>query len=333
VNGKVHLFLLLLDEQRYALRVSGVVRVVRMVEITAMPQAACGVLGLVNVQGEVLPVVDLRSSLGHPARQLQPQDVLIIAGTGSRKVALPADAVAGVVEYPEQAVVADREMLRRPEYLEGVVKLPDGLVLVCDLERILSLCSEPWPQGQRQERGFPPPQAVTAGDGAARRLLRDRAQKLAREPEAEGVQQRLELVEFLLSGENYAIESLFIREVYPLRELTPLPCTPPFVLGIVNLRGKILSVIDMRKFFDLREQGLSDLNKVIIVHDARMEFGILADAILGVRTILGGELQPSLPTLTEIGAEYLKGVTRDRLVVLDAGKMLADHRIVVHEEA
>lgn len=166
-----------------------------------------------------------------------------------------------------------------------------------------------------------------------RRILRERALALAREPEREEAAVGLEVVEFLLAYERYGIESSYIREVYPLKDLTPLPCTPPFVLGIMNVRGKILSVIDIRKFFDLPQKGLTDLNRVIIVHDDFMEFGILADAILGVRLIPVRELQPSLPTLTEVRADYLKGVTEERLVVLDGGAILSDRRIVVHDEA
>lgn len=165
-------------------------------------------------------------------------------------------------------------------------------------------------------------------------ILRKRALALAREPEKEeAAAERLEIVEFLLAYERYGIESSYIREVYPLKDLTPLPGTPPFVLGIMNVRGKILSVIDLRKFFDLPQKGLTDLNKVIIVHDEVMEFGILADAILGVRLIPLRELQPSLPTLTEVRADYLKGVTEERLVVLDGGAILSDRRIIVQEEA
>lgn len=167
-----------------------------------------------------------------------------------------------------------------------------------------------------------------------RLILRERARALAREPEKEeAASERLEVVEFLLAYERYGIESSYIREVYPLKELTPLPGTPPFVLGIMNVRGKILSVIDLRTFFDLPQKGLTDLNKVIIVHDGAMEFGILADAILGVRLVPVRELQASLPTLTEVRADYLKGVTEERLVVLDGGAILADGRITVHEEA
>jgi purine-binding chemotaxis protein CheW len=117
-----------------------------------------------------------------------------------------------------------------------------------------------------------------------------------------------------------------------LRELTPVPCTPPFVLGIINVRGEIVSVIDMKKFFDLPERGLTDMNKVIIVHDDKMEFGILADAILGVRSILREDIQPSLPTLTGIRAEYLQGMTKEPLVVLDTEKILSAKNLVVHDE-
>ena len=165
-----------------------------------------------------------------------------------------------------------------------------------------------------------------------KRILKVRAQALAREPEKAQAADALEIVEFLLAHETYAVESRHVREVYPLENLTPLPCTPAFVLGIVNLRGEILSVIDIRKFFDLPEKGLTDLNKVIVLQSDDMLFGILADAIVGVRAVPLSEIQPSLPTLKGIREKYLKGVTRERTVVLDAGKLLADEKIIVQEQ-
>jgi purine-binding chemotaxis protein CheW len=156
-------------------------------------------------------------------------------------------------------------------------------------------------------------------------ILKERARTLAREPKGDGLrEERLELVEFLLAGERYAIESSWVREVYPLKDLTPLPGTPSFVLGIINVRGQIVSVVDLKKFFDLPAKGLTNLDKVIIVTDGCMEFGLLADAVAGVREIAQRGIQPALPTLTGVRADYLKGVTADRLVVLDAGKLLAD---------
>lgn len=167
----------------------------------------------------------------------------------------------------------------------------------------------------------------------ARRILRERARALAREPDAEApVHDLLQVIEFVVAEERYAVEAHYVREVQPLRDLTPLPGTPPFVLGIVNVSGIVYSVIDIKKLFDLPDAGLTDLNKVIVLADAGMAFGILADRIVGTRSLPASDLQPSLPTLQGIRAQYLKGVTGDRMVVLAADKLLSDAGIVVREE-
>jgi purine-binding chemotaxis protein CheW len=167
----------------------------------------------------------------------------------------------------------------------------------------------------------------------AERILRARAHTLARSPRsAPAAGTMLELLEFRLGSERYALETRHVQEVHPLRELTPLPCTPAFVLGIVNVRGRILPVLDLKKFFDLPERGLTDLHRVILVRGNGLELGLLADVIVGVRSVAADDLQPSLPTLSGIRADYLKGVSVERLVVLDLDRILSDPKIIVHEE-
>jgi len=176
-------------------------------------------------------------------------------------------------------------------------------------------------------------QAWTPGLAETSRILHERALALAAESgKVQAHDERIEVVEFLLANECYAVESSYVREVCPLENLTTLPCTPAFVLGIVNLRGEILSVIDVRKFFDLPETGLPDLNKIIVLESGNIIFGILADVILGVRHIPIAKIQLSLPTLTGIREKYLKGVTPERTVLLDAAKLIADEGIVVQEQ-
>jgi purine-binding chemotaxis protein CheW len=166
--------------------------------------------------------------------------------------------------------------------------------------------------------------------------LRDRAKALAREPQeaerAEDARGQLQVIEFLLAYERYGIESSFIREVYPLKDLTPLPCTPPFVLGIINVRGQIRSVLDIKRFFDLPQKGLTDLNQVLLVRADDMELGILADEVLGARSLPLQDIGPAPATLTGIHAEYLRGVTAERLIVLNVAAILSDERIIVDEE-
>jgi len=165
-------------------------------------------------------------------------------------------------------------------------------------------------------------------------ILKARAMLLARTASVvEGEKEQIEVLEFLLAGETYAIELSFIRETLPLLEFTPLFCTPAYVLGITNVRGRIVSIVDLRRFFDLPASGLTDLNRLIIVRDGNMEFGILADSIIGIRSLLLRDLQESLAALTGIRADFLRGVTAERLALLDMGRILTDKRLIVHEEA
>jgi len=163
----------------------------------------------------------------------------------------------------------------------------------------------------------------------ARRILRERAQDLAREDEKTVTEESLEVLEFHLAHESYGIESAHVREVYPLKDYTSLPGTPPFVLGIINVRGRIVSVLDLKKFFDLPQKGITESNKVIILSNGAMEFGILADAVSGTLTVSPDGLQTTLPTLKGVRAEYLKGVTPERMVVLDGSRLLADPKLVI----
>ncbi len=166
-----------------------------------------------------------------------------------------------------------------------------------------------------------------------RTVLRSRAKKLAQEMEKRGADaDYIDVLEFLLAHETYSIETMFVQEVYPMTELTPLPCTPAFVFGLINVRGQILTVIDMKKFFDLPERGITNLNKVIVVRKDAMELGILADEIIGIRNIPVSDLQPPLSTMSGIHAEYLKGVTGERLIVLDMERFLTDRKLIIQEE-
>jgi purine-binding chemotaxis protein CheW len=166
-----------------------------------------------------------------------------------------------------------------------------------------------------------------------RSVLRDRARELAKPLQTEDTSVHLlELVEFRLGQEHYAFPSSEVREVFPLTEITMLPSLPPFVLGVANVRGRILSVIDIRRLLDFGDTGLTNLNRAIILHGNGMELAVLADEIVGVYASDAAKWQRSLPTLSGRREEYLKGVTREQVVVLDAAKLLASKDLLVGVE-
>lgn len=135
----VQVVVFVLDDLRLALPLSAVERVVRAVEVTPVPQAPPTVLGVINVHGQVVPVVDLRKLLGLPGREVEPSDHLIIAHIAGRPMALLVDGVQGVMESSAQDFAAAEQVLPRPGAMQGVLKTAAGVVPVCDIERFLSL--------------------------------------------------------------------------------------------------------------------------------------------------------------------------------------------------
>jgi purine-binding chemotaxis protein CheW len=121
-----------------ALRLPDIERVLRAVAVTPVPKAPEIVMGLVNVQGRVIPVLNIRKLLRLPEVEVNPNDQIILARTTTFPVALVVDNVPGVAEFSERDIVVPAELYPGLEYLEGVTKLQGGIVYIYDLDRFLS---------------------------------------------------------------------------------------------------------------------------------------------------------------------------------------------------
>lgn len=131
-----------LDEPRYALDLSTVERVIRAVEITPLPKAPEIVLGVINMKGKIIPVIDVRKRFRLASREMKLDDRFIVARTSRRAVALAADSVVGIRELGNREVVSAEEALPFAAYIQGVAKLEGDLVLIYDLDQFLSLDEE-----------------------------------------------------------------------------------------------------------------------------------------------------------------------------------------------
>jgi purine-binding chemotaxis protein CheW len=131
-----------LDELLYALPLPAVVKVIHAVEIRHLPEAPEIITGIINVKGLIIPVADIRKRFGLAEREINLDDRLIIADTGKRKVAFLADSVTGIRDLAPGQQKQAKETLPFAEHLRGVAKVDDGLVLIYDLDRFLSLDEE-----------------------------------------------------------------------------------------------------------------------------------------------------------------------------------------------
>jgi purine-binding chemotaxis protein CheW len=141
--------------------------------------------------------------------------------------------------------------------------------------------------------------------------------------------QHIEVIAFASAGEHYAFETAFVGQVHAVGSITSIPGTPNFVVGIIALQGEVLSVIDLRSFLNLPLSSLSEPTSIIVLKGETMEFGVLADEILGIESYPIDSLQRELSAGMDVGNTYLSAVTVGRTAVLDARRLLTDPRLVV----
>jgi purine-binding chemotaxis protein CheW len=147
---------------------------------------------------------------------------------------------------------------------------------------------------------------------------------------AEAAGARIEVVEFMLGAQRYAALAADVKEVLPLTRLTPLPGVPSFVAGIVHLHGRIVTVIDLKHFFDLPRSDLTDLNRLVVLQHGGVEVALLADRIGGVGSLRLAELQ-AVPAGSRVTC--LRGVAPGPLALIDTQKLMNDPKMVVDDSA
>ncbi|HVF09989.1 MAG TPA: chemotaxis protein CheW [Abditibacteriaceae bacterium] len=162
MNDLDHLFVFSLDAQPFALPLAAVERVVRSVEVTPLPRMPQVILGVINLQGRIIPVINLRKLFGLEAADAPPElelsDYLIIVHGAQRTMALLVSAVSGVMRCADGEVAAAEAVLPRMECIAGVVKREDAIVAVCDPDALVSVIGERF-----LEAAMPVEEATEAG--------------------------------------------------------------------------------------------------------------------------------------------------------------------------
>jgi purine-binding chemotaxis protein CheW len=176
-------------------------------------------------------------------------------------------------------------------------------------------------------------EAVRLSPERARAVMEERARALARVPAPEPrAAEVIEVVTFNLANERYAVAAPHVREVVRFTDLAPIPGTPDFLAGVINLRGEILAVFDLRQFFGIAGRELAGLSRILVLGDDRAEFGLLTDAVHEVRALPIDDLREAPASVAGLGREYLRGVTADALIVLDGAVLLQDRRLFIDLE-
>jgi purine-binding chemotaxis protein CheW len=145
---------------------------------------------------------------------------------------------------------------------------------------------------------------------------------------------KLRVVVFRLGSDRYGVNLDRVREIQRAGRITPVPTAPDFVVGVMNLRGNILSVVDIRIFFGLPKVTVSERTRILVVEGEGLRIGIIVEQVDEIAAVDEADIKPPLSLNKTISEDYIKGIASHRgemLIMVDLGKVLRNPRLVVEE--
>lgn len=314
----------------YGVKAESVREMLKLPELVPLEEAPPCIPGFFNLRGGIVPVMDLEMRLGHPPHGYSIDDALIIVEEGP-PMGIIASEILSVEDIPPSAIEALSPMQKegvRHHFIGGEASRGEDIVMLLDLDAVVDHGTGPgvaegalrafWPEASEEQR----------------EVLKERARGFS-EPssglEAKGV---MPFAVIALGGERFAIRCENIREFADLKDLTPVPCTPAHILGDTNLRGDILTVIDIRGRLGMSPAAPGPGSKVVVAEAGGVRAGVLADSVEEIAYLSPSEITPAPLSSGQTEDEYMLGAARRNegvLSVIDLERMLTKGGLLVDE--
>ncbi|MEP9353440.1 chemotaxis protein CheW [Xanthobacter sp. KR7-65] len=269
--------------QSYALPLDAVAQVMGApTTLSALPSAESVLLGVMDLRGEILPVVCLRALLGLPEREVRPSDKVIVVRLHGQSVGLLVDQLSVILRAAPEMVSPAPTLFNRAAGEARIV----SVLRLADAGGLVSILT---------------PQSVFA-DARVARLLAETSER--REVEMAPTMSQVARERFLmisLGAESYGLPLSAVDEVVRLPEtLTRLPRAPDYVLGLMSLRGKVIPVIDQRRRFSVTGEGDRHSRRVVVVTIGQLQAGFAVDGVSRILEVNASEVM-SAPELADDG--------------------------------
>jgi purine-binding chemotaxis protein CheW len=293
----------------FALSMDQVAEIIRVPESVRVPLTPHTLVGLANLRGNVLPILDLRRILELNESENSDSTRVIVADAG-RRVGLIVDKVAKVVNVDESSIeTADcMQSVTHTEILSGVIRVDDSIIQLLDVKQLM-------------KQDFNNIVAEKKESLNAEQVGAQLTKKNEDEDEGEDANQ---LVSFTVDNQEYAFDLMSVQEIVRVpANITEMPSADHHILGMIDLRGRLLPLVSLRRMFSLDDQKLSDINRVLVIGIRSPEgissaIGIVVDEVREVLSVLmsARDKVPSLLTSGE-GGDDISAVCR-----LEKGKRL-----------
>lgn len=334
-----------LDHQGGAVSAACVEEILALPELTLIPEAPLGIVGVIDFRGEILPVMDLQARDSQEPQRYRLSDTVIVLNHGTVKVGVLVTAVQGLREIPEQAMAenpADPLTMIKPELrrLLSPVLVDDTAILLlrgpqdwfnlAEIQQFISATSFLMGEIQAGVLQNTFHQAIAPEDAPVFRQRAENLRPASAEDQAAG--EAKTFVVLALGDTLLGIDSHTVREFITLQQATPVPCCPPHIVGSINLRGEVVTVVDIRQFLQLPAAELAEAPKVAILELAAMTIGVVVDDVRDAMFSTTQDLKAA-STVTA-SADYLLGevaYSNQIMRVLNLSSLLSDGALVVND--
>jgi purine-binding chemotaxis protein CheW len=366
-----------INRNHYAINATVVEEVFFLPELTPIAEAPRDIVGMFNLRGTIVPVFDLPRRLGHRRQRYQLSDSLITINQGDTILTFLVNQVREIVQINSEDIThkfayqeskqspqktnsstaksgdtSVKKLQKQERFLKGIVEFENNLIAILDEQLILQEVRQQLPQDEEiSENSAEGLDAANSKENSfqfcpeatleEQDIFRQRANSLRIPAETADLKQVLSLAVVALEGEYFGIDLQLVREFTDLRNVTPIPCCPPHVVGNMNLRGEILTLVRINDFLNLQptlsdedpSQTLSQRAVVVQVED--MVVGIAVDEVFDVTPVDPTKISPMPTAIRASSDEYLQGTIlyeATALTILDIRKLLSQGKLVVDEE-
>lgn len=297
----------LLGSEEYAFDIMHVKEIIRVPEITAVPNTTHYIEGVVSIRNQLLPIINLRLFFNMPDTEITDHTRVIIVDLGKVTAGFRVDRVQEVIRVPK-GIIDPPPLIHstgEAEQIRGVAKLDDG--------KRLFMCLN--------ARNLLPIDIVSE-------LAGSESSSENSEVQTKNIIEEEQLVTFRLGNEEYAIKITDVQEINRMPEVTKMPGAPPYIEGLVNLRGNIIPALNLRHRFGLDRRERDDATRIIIVDVGNRKTGIVVDSVSEVLRFEKSLVEETPQIVSgNVDAKYISGVGKlnqgKRMVmILDMAKVL-----------
>ncbi|WP_414513416.1 chemotaxis protein CheW [Nostoc sp. PCC 9305] len=343
-----------LNHSRYGIPATAVQELFFLPEVTAIAETPSTILGVINLRGKFLPVMDLYHRLEQARPPFQLTDSMIVLEWQTQRIGIivnQVDSVQAIAPDRIAANVCDRSKEGLQDRLvtgianveEGIVTLlnPELLVQHAFIETVFNLNSDFNNNSSVNDTlKHSSDSALNQGlydrfDSQERQILQERTEALRCLVDDEDSASLLPLAVVGLGGEYFGFGLETVHEFTDIHKITPIPCCPPHIVGNINLRGEIVTLININNVVDLPINGVRLHQQAVVVRLDRRVAGIAVDDIFDVTYIHPSQMTTAPIALHSAKDDYLQGVApyRDRMMsIINLSKLLTSEVLVVNEE-